>query len=99
MRSSDVPFLHVAVLKLRETCVAAVEAYDAASESIEALNAAELKLQDILNSPSVEAGRRKIDSLAEKNQLDSALAMVAFKAWADTKDTNITKDEVQLSFS
>ena len=75
-------------------CLAAVEAYDKASESIEAIRAAQLKLQDILNSPSLDAACKKIDSLAEKNQLDSSLVLMITKAWAAAKETNIVKDEV-----
>lgn len=76
--------------------MAAVQAYDTATESIEALNAAELKFQDIINSPSVDAACRKIDSLAEKNQLDSALVLMITKAWSAAKETNMMKDEVKL---
>ncbi|KAI9079580.1 hypothetical protein K1719_038484 [Acacia pycnantha] len=44
-----------ALEKLGNTCLAAVQAYDAATKSIEALNAAQLKFQDIMNSPSLDA--------------------------------------------
>ncbi|KAL0352344.1 UNVERIFIED_CONTAM: hypothetical protein Scaly_1623100 [Sesamum calycinum] len=83
------------VAKLRSACLAAVEAYDTATENIEALNAAELKLQDIINSPSVDAACRKIDNLAEKNQLDSALVLMITKAWSAAKESNMMKDEVK----
>ncbi|KAG4908979.1 hypothetical protein JHK87_055095 [Glycine soja] len=56
--------------KLKElwnTCLAAVKVYDAATESIEALNAAELNFQDIIKSPP-DAFCWKIDNLAEKSQ-------------------------------
>lgn len=75
-------------------CIAAVQAYDTASENIAALNAAELKLQDIINSPSLDVACRKIDSLAEKNQLDSALVLMITKAWSAAKESSMTKDEV-----
>ena len=75
-------------------CLAAVQAYDTATESIEALNAAELKFQDIINSTSVDAACRKIDRLAEKNQLDSALVLMITKAWSAAKESNMMKDEV-----
>ncbi|KAF9610785.1 hypothetical protein IFM89_024894 [Coptis chinensis] len=78
--------------KLGNTCVAAVQAYDTASESIEALNAAELKFQEIINSPSIDAACKKIDNLAEKNQLDSALVLMITKAWSAAKDSNMAKD-------
>ncbi|KAK4428464.1 hypothetical protein Salat_1146000 [Sesamum alatum] len=91
----DNPTEQTAVTKLRNTCLAAVEAYDTATENIEALNAAELKLQDIINSPSVDAACRKIDNLAEKNQLDSALVLMITKAWSAAKESNMMKDEVK----
>ena len=82
--------------KLGNMCLAAVQTYDTATESIEALNAAELKFQDIINSPSVDAACRKIDSLAEKNQLDSALVLMITKAWSAAKESTMTKDEVGI---
>ncbi|GAB4850394.1 hypothetical protein Ancab_029699 [Ancistrocladus abbreviatus] len=91
----DDPEEQNAVAKLGNMCVAAVQAYDAATESIEALNAAELKFQDIINSPTLDAACRKIDSLAEKNQLDSALVLMITKAWSAAKESNMTKDEVK----
>ncbi|KAJ9541773.1 hypothetical protein OSB04_028279 [Centaurea solstitialis] len=45
----------VAIAKVGNKYLAAVQAYDTATESIEAINAAELKFQDIINSPSVDA--------------------------------------------
>ncbi|KAL2231974.1 UNVERIFIED_CONTAM: hypothetical protein Sindi_1377400 [Sesamum indicum] len=91
----DNPTEQNAVANLRSVCLAAVEAYDTATENIEALNAAELKLQDIINSPSVDAACRKIDNLAEKNQLDSALVLMITKAWSAAKESNMMKDEVK----
>ncbi|GMI82876.1 hypothetical protein like AT1G36320 [Hibiscus trionum] len=84
-----------ALAKLGNACLAAVQAYDTAAENIEAINAAELKFQDIINSPSLDAACRKIDSLAEKNQLDSALVLMITKAWSAAKESNMTKDEVK----
>ncbi|XP_057794275.1 uncharacterized protein At4g37920 [Salvia miltiorrhiza] len=91
----DNPTEQNAVAKLGNTCIAAVQAYDTATESIEALNSAELKFQDIINSPSVDAACRKIDNLAEKNQLDSALVLMITKAWSAAKESNMMKDEVK----
>lgn len=91
----DNPTEQNALAKLGNTCLAAVQAYDSATESVEALNAAELKFQDIINSPSVDAACRKIDNLAEKNQLDSALVLMITKAWSAAKESNMTKDEVK----
>jgi len=83
-----------ALAKLGNDCVAAVQAYDSATENTEALNAAEIKLQDIINSPSLDAACKKIDDLAEKNKLDSALVLMITKAWSAAKESNMTKDEV-----
>lgn len=80
--------------KLGNTCLAAVQAYDTATESIEALHAAELKFHDIINSPTLDAACRKIDNLAEKNQLDSALMLMITKSWSAAKESNMMKDEV-----
>lgn len=74
--------------------MAAVQAYDTASESIEALNAAELKFNDIINSPTLDAACKKIDTLAEKKELDSALMLMLTKAWSAAKESNMMKDEV-----
>ncbi|PIA47990.1 hypothetical protein AQUCO_01400525v1, partial [Aquilegia coerulea] len=84
-----------ALAKLGDSCFAAVEAYDTESESIEALNAAEFKFQDIINSPGVDVARKKIDNLAEKRQLDSATMQMITKAWSATKETDLVKDEAK----
>ncbi|XP_062145940.1 uncharacterized protein At4g37920 [Alnus glutinosa] len=91
----DNPTEQDSLAKLGNTYLAAVQAHDTATESIEALNAAELKFQDIINSPSLDAACRKIDNLAEKNQLDSALVLMITKAWSAAKESNMTKDEVK----
>lgn len=91
----DNPAEQNAMAKLGNMCLAAVQAYDTATESIEALNAAELKFEDIINSPSLDAACKKIDKLAEKNQLDSALMLMITKAWSAAKDSNMMKDEVK----
>jgi len=80
--------------KLGNACLAAVQAYDAATESIEQVNAAELKFQDIINSPSLDAACRKIDNLAEKKELDSTLVLMITKAWSAAKESDLMKDEV-----
>lgn len=84
-----------AVAKVGNMCLEAVEAYDAATESQEALNAAELKFQDIINSPSVDAACKKIDELAQKDQLDPALVLMIGKAWSAAKETDMTRHEVK----
>lgn len=91
----DNPAEQNAVAKLGNMCLAAVQTYDAATESTEALNAAELKFQDIISSPSLDVACKKIDDLAAKNQLDSALVLMITKAWSAAKESNMTKDEVK----
>lgn len=91
----DNPSEQNATAKLGNMCLAAVQAYDTATESIESLHAAEVKFQDIINSPSVDAACRKIDCLAAKNELDSALVLMITKAWSSVKESNMMKDEVK----
>ena len=75
--------------------MAAVQAYDAATESMEQLNAAELKFQGVINSPSLDVACRKIDNLAEKKELDSTLVLMITKAWSAAKESNMMKDEMR----
>ncbi|KAM7489405.1 hypothetical protein LguiB_026889 [Lonicera macranthoides] len=83
------------VVKIGKMCLDAVQAYDIASDSVERMNAAQLKLDDIMNSPSLDAAHRKIDFLAKNNQLDSALALTATKAWSAGKESSMMKDEAK----
>jgi hypothetical protein len=85
--------------KLGNDCVDALQAHDDKCGSLEALNVAELKLKDILNSPSVDAACRKIDDLAEKKELDSALVLMLSKAWSAAKGTDITKSDVCICYT
>ncbi|KAJ6835681.1 uncharacterized protein M6B38_330605 [Iris pallida] len=91
----DNPTEQNALAKLGNDCLAAVQAYDSATESIEALNAAELKFKDIINSSTLSEACKKIDDLAEKKELDSALMLMITKAWSDAKESNMTKNEVK----
>lgn len=91
----DEPEKQTELAKLGNYCVDALQAHDDTTGSLEALNAAELKLKDILNSPSVDAACRKIDDLAEKKELDSALVLMLSKAWSAAKGTDITKSEAK----
>ncbi|KAL6646792.1 hypothetical protein ACP70R_015486 [Stipagrostis hirtigluma subsp. patula] len=91
----DDPGKQTELAKLGNVCVDALQAHEDTSGSLEALNAAELKLKDILDSPSVDAACRKIDDLAEKKELDSALVLMLSKAWSAAKGTDITKSEAK----
>ncbi|XP_068642906.1 uncharacterized protein At4g37920-like [Aristolochia californica] len=91
----DNPTEQNGLAKLGNTCLGAIQAYDTASESIEALNTAELKFQDIINSPTLDTACKKIDALAEKKELDSALMLMLTKAYSASKESNMMKDEVK----
>ncbi|KAG9137814.1 hypothetical protein Leryth_022729 [Lithospermum erythrorhizon] len=91
----DNPTEQNAVAKVGNLCLEAVHAFDAATESKDALIAAEMKLQDIISAPSLDAACRKIDDLAAKNQLDSALVLMIAKAWSAAKESDMTKGEVK----
>lgn len=80
---------------LAAKCVTALNAYDEAMEDQVAMVGAEEKFSEILQSPSLEEACRKIDDLAEKNQLDSALMLLITKAWAASKESNMMKEEVK----
>ena len=64
------------------------------SEEGEAMDAARMKFNDILNSPSLDVARNKIDNLMKRNELDSNLMLLVTKAWASSKESNMMKDEV-----
>lgn len=81
--------------RLAAKCLAAVQAYDNAAVDSEALSMAQLKFDDILSSPSLDAACKKIDNLAKENQLDSTLMLYITKAWASAKDSTMMKDEVK----
>ena len=80
--------------KLGNSCLAALQAYDSATESIESLKPAELKLQDFIESPSLDAACKKINDIAEKKELDSTLVLMITKAWEAAKESNMAKSEV-----
>jgi len=83
------------IVALASKCLAAVEAHDRAIEDDESLSVAQLKFDDILNSPSLEAAANKIDDLAKNRQLDSTLMLLITKAWAAAKESTMMKDEVK----
>jgi hypothetical protein len=83
------------VENIGKLCLVAVHSYDALSENSEAVNAATLKFEDILKSASPEDARKKIDDMAQKNQIDPLLTLTAAKAWSAAKETNLMKDEAK----
>ncbi|KAL2621116.1 hypothetical protein R1flu_001321 [Riccia fluitans] len=76
-------------------CLSAIEAYDCAQEDDESLTEAQMKFDDILNSPSLEAAANKIDQLAKRQELDSTLMLLITKAWAAAKESTMMKEEVK----
>ncbi|KAJ7523511.1 hypothetical protein O6H91_18G052300 [Diphasiastrum complanatum] len=74
---------------------ASVQAYDKSAKDGDALTSAQLKLDDILSSPSLDAACRKIDQLARKQELDSTLMLLVTKAWASAKESTMMKEEVK----
>ncbi|KAH9296022.1 hypothetical protein KI387_039610, partial [Taxus chinensis] len=76
-------------------CLKALEVHDKAIVDYEALNRAQRKFEDVLNSPSLEAACNKIDNLAKQNKLDSSFILTVSKAWAAAKESTMMKDEVK----
>eukprot|EP00250_Pteridium_aquilinum_P004743 c14943_g1_i1 orf=610-2004(-) len=81
--------------RVGENSAAAVEAHDKSSEEEAAISAAQMKFDDILNSPSLDVACNKIDDLAKRNQLDSTMMLLITKAWAASKESTMMKEEVK----
>lgn len=86
------------VARLGARCLSAVSAYDNTLETLETLDSAQVKFDDILNSPSVDAACEKIRSLARAKELDSSLILLINSAWASAKESTTMKNEVFFSF-
>ncbi|KVI08894.1 uncharacterized protein At4g37920 [Cynara cardunculus var. scolymus] len=84
-----------AVARLGARCLSAVSAYDNTLETMETLDTAQAKFDDILNSPSIEAACAKIKSLAKTKELDSSLILLINSAWASAKESSTMKNEVK----
>ncbi|KAB5547432.1 hypothetical protein DKX38_010838 [Salix brachista] len=83
------------VARLVAKCMSAVSAFDKTLESLETLDAAQAKFDDILNSSSVDAACEKIKSLAKAKELDSSLILLINSAWATAKESTSVKNEVK----
>uniref|UniRef100_A0A3N7G0P6 Uncharacterized protein n=2 Tax=Populus trichocarpa TaxID=3694 RepID=A0A3N7G0P6_POPTR len=86
------------VARLVAKCMSAVSAFDNTLESLETLDAAQAKFDDILNSSSVDAACEKIKSLAKAKELDSSLILLINSAWAAAKESTSVKNEVSGQF-
>ncbi|KAK3012598.1 hypothetical protein RJ639_009598 [Escallonia herrerae] len=84
-----------AVARLGARCLSAVSAYDNTLESVETLDAAQAKFDDILNSSSVDVACEKITSLAKAKELDSSLILLINSAWASAREAATMKNEVK----
>ncbi|XP_044482109.1 uncharacterized protein At4g37920 [Mangifera indica] len=84
-----------AVSRLATRCLSAVSAYDNTLESVDTLDAAQAKFDDILNSPSIDVACDKIKSLAKAKELDSSLILLINSAWASAKESTTMKNEVK----
>ncbi|XP_076949898.1 uncharacterized protein At4g37920-like [Bidens hawaiensis] len=84
-----------AVARLGARCISAVSAFDNTLDTVETLDAAQAKFEDILDSPSIEAACAKIKSLAKAKELDSSLILLINSAWASAKESTTMRDEVK----
>lgn len=84
-----------AVARLGARCLSAVSAFDNTLETVESLDAAQAKFDDILDSPSIKAACAKIKSLAKAKELDSSLILLINSAWASAKESPTMKNEVK----
>lgn len=71
-----------------------MSAYDNTLESVETLDTAQAKFEDILNSPSVDSACEKIRSLAKAKELDSSLILLINSAYAAAKESQTVTNEV-----
>ena len=82
------------IASLAAKCVSAVDIFDRSLADTEALEAAQIKFDDILSAPSLADACKKIDDLAARQQLDAPLMLLSSKAWAAAKESNMMKEEV-----
>ncbi|KAF8012337.1 hypothetical protein BT93_I0474 [Corymbia citriodora subsp. variegata] len=75
-----------ALARLGARCLSAVSAYDNTLETVENLDSAQSKFDEILNSPSIEVACEKIKSLAKAKELDSSLILLINSAWASRRN-------------
>lgn len=85
-----------AMARIGAKCLSAVSAYNNVVEQLESLDAAQLKFDEILNSPSLDVACEKIKSLAKAKSLDSSLILLINKAWAAAKESTTMQNEVKV---
>lgn len=81
--------------RLGAKCLSAVRAYDNTMEHLDTLEGAQSKLDDILNSSSLEVACEKINHLAKTKELDLSLILLINRTWAEVKESATMKNEVR----
>lgn len=84
-----------ALVALGAQLAALVEAYDRVLRDEQAMEAAAQSFSDLLEVESLEQADRKIDEMAASGRLDPALLLMMAKAYAGSKETDITREEVK----
>ncbi|CAA6667535.1 unnamed protein product [Spirodela intermedia] len=84
-----------AMARLGTRCLSAVSAYDNAIRSLQELEGAQSKFDDILNSSSLEVACEKVRSLAKAKELDSSLILLINQTWAVAKGSKTMKSETK----
>ncbi|KAI7846439.1 hypothetical protein COHA_000050 [Chlorella ohadii] len=84
-----------ALLALAAQLAALVEAYDRVARDEQAMEAAAESFSSLLQVDSLEEADKKIDELAATGKLDPALLLMMAKAYAGSKETDITQEEVK----
>lgn len=91
----DVEQEQEALVALGAQLAALVEAFDRVMRDDQAMETAAESFGSLLEVGSLEEADQKIDELAASGRLDPALLLMMAKAYAGTKDTDITKEEVK----
>eukprot|EP00884_Botryococcus_braunii_P001959 jgi/Botrbrau1/11764/Bobra.0195s0089.1 len=83
------------LLNLMARVLALVSVYDQMAANEAALDTAVANFEDLLQVESIQEADAKIDALAASGQLDPALLLTMAKAYAASKDTDVTREEVK----
>jgi hypothetical protein len=85
------------LLALGAQLVALTEAYDRVVEDERAMEKASESFNSLLQVDSLEQADQKIDELAASGRLDPALLLMMAKAYAGSKETDATQEDVRLA--
>lgn len=84
-----------ALVRLGTKCLSSVCAYDNAVQSVDVLESAYEKYDDILSSSSLEEACEKVQNLAKAKELDSSLILLINGSWVAAKESPTMSDEVK----